>query len=408
MPFVITITVSYCFHLITYMYTTLLTCTSWTVLFYCMQPCADLWIYLRENRHHLKQKFVTDGNHIQEKELMAYLMQLIREYYLIYWNFPKLRSVHSRVPAYMMWDDHEIMDGWGSVDRQERIVKLKKKTQLREVQDDALLERIVELTFQAASAVYNEYQHSHNPGRPYRPGTDDPRTFAWDFAWSRGECYFFALDMRGGHNCEAKSDRLLGKAQHDRLQQWLDGLQAAGAKSAFVVAPVPVVHWSTITEHAQLFIPSLKDDLMDGWGHPTNHVERAKLLKALFATSDRLKIPITIVSGDVHCASCYTLKDTKNYPGARIVQVTSSSISRKPCGSVATMAYAPNGRMQERLDDGRGRVVKTSIYQKQVFAKAGVNNFVVISAKGSTIGITFYWPAKDGKGTESAKVDLAK
>lgn len=143
-------------------------------------------------------------------------------------------------------------------------------------------------------------------------------------------------------------------------------------------------------------------------GPPHQLVERAKLLKALFAASDRLKIPITIVSGDVHCASCYTLKDTENYPNARIVQVTSSSISRKPCGSVATMAYAPNGRMQERLDDGRGKIVKTSIYQKQVFAKAGVNNFVVISARGGNIDITFYWPAKDGKGTESAKVDLTK
>lgn len=373
------------------------------------QPWADLWIYLRENRHHLKQMFVANDNQIKEKELTAYLTQLIREYYLIYWNFPNLRAVHSRVPAYMMWDDHEIMDGWGSVDRRERIVKLKKKTQLREeARDDALIERMVEMTFQAASAVYSEFQHSHNPGRSYRPGTDDPRTFAWDYTWSRGECQFFALDMRGGHNCDAKCDRLLGAAQHDRLRLWLDGLEAAGAQSAFVVAPVPVVHWSTITEHAQLFIPSLKDDLMDGWGHPTNHVERAKLLKALFAASDRLKIPITIVSGDVHCASCYTLKDTENYPNARIVQVTSSSISRKPCGSVATMAYAPNGRMQERLDDGRGKIVKTSIYQKQVFAKAGVNNFVVISARGGNIDITFYWPAKDGKGTESAKVDLTK
>ena len=135
-------------------------------------------------------------------------------------------------------------------------------------------------------------------------------------------------------------------------------------------------------------------------------VERAKLLKALLTTSNKLQIPITIVSGDVHCASAYTLTDEKNYPNAKVLQVTSSSISRKPCGSLATMAYAPTGLMQERLDDGKGKVIKTSIYQKQVFAKAGVNNFVVIEAKGGALDVEFFWPSSDGCGVESAKVKL--
>ena len=164
----------------------------------------------------------------------------------------------------------QIMDGWGSVNREERIVKLKKKTHLRHVEDDDLIETMAQMTFDAASRVYNEYQHSHNPGPNLSPG-DDPKAFVWDFTFSRGDYHFFALDMRGAHNCETDANRLLGADQHRRLQAWLDGLEAAGAISAFIVAPVPVVHWSSIVEYSQLFISSLKDDLMDGWGHPSNH-----------------------------------------------------------------------------------------------------------------------------------------
>lgn len=68
---------------------------------------VDLWIFLKDYMDQVKAKFITNGK-IKEDELMKYLTQLIREYYQIYWNFPKLAEVHRRVPAYMMWDDHEV------------------------------------------------------------------------------------------------------------------------------------------------------------------------------------------------------------------------------------------------------------------------------------------------------------
>jgi len=353
----------------------------------------------------IKERYVQDGK-IKEEELLHYMIQLIREYYQIYWNFPNLADVYGRVPSYMMWDDHEIMDGWGSVNREERIIKLKSRDNLRNVSDEDILEKMAQMTFSAASKVYNEYQHSHNPGEPFQFGVDDPHTFAWDYSFDRGDYHFYVLDMRGAHDCDASADRLLGKSQHERLQSWLDKIESLNVKSAFVISPVPVVHWNSIVEYAQIAMPTLKDDLMDGWQHPTNHVERAKLFKALFTTSNRGKIPITIVSGDVHCASAYTLTD-KNYPNAKILQVTSSSISRKPVGSLGKLAFARNCLIKERLDDGKGKLVNTHIFQKQVFAKAGVNNFVKINANGNDVNLTFYWVGKDGT-AKSRKVDIGK
>ena len=80
-------------------------------------------------------------------------------------------------------------------------------------------------------------------------------------------------------------------------------------KSVFVILPILVVYWSSIVEYSQIIVPTLKDDLLDAQQYSINHTEEAKLLKALFITSNRRKIPITIISGDVYCASAYTLAD---------------------------------------------------------------------------------------------------
>ena len=63
--------------------------------------------------------------------------------------------------------------------------------------------------------------------------------------------------------------------------------------------------------------------------------------------SNRTKIPITIVSSDAHSASAYTLTDVVNYLDAKLLQVRSSPVSRKPSGLITTWAFARNRHMQE-------------------------------------------------------------
>ena len=67
----------------------------------------DLWVHMRDSMDLIKERYVQDGK-IKEEELLHYMIQLIREYYQIYWNFPNLADVYGRVPSYMMWDDHEV------------------------------------------------------------------------------------------------------------------------------------------------------------------------------------------------------------------------------------------------------------------------------------------------------------
>ena len=42
-----------------------------------------------------------------------------RDIYRGYWGFPSLQKVFASYPTYMIWDDHEIMDGWGSYTKKE-------------------------------------------------------------------------------------------------------------------------------------------------------------------------------------------------------------------------------------------------------------------------------------------------
>ncbi len=52
-----------------------------------------------------------------------------RDIYRGYWGFPALREVFSSFPTYMIWDDHEIADGWGSF----RFAEGKPRDELNEI-----------------------------------------------------------------------------------------------------------------------------------------------------------------------------------------------------------------------------------------------------------------------------------
>nr|VFJ92079.1 MAG: alkaline phosphatase D [Candidatus Kentron sp. LFY] len=353
---------------------------------------ADLWKWLKRYKNELKG--------LDDDRIKGYLVNLIRQYYRIYWNFESFAEVVGRIPTYMIWDDHEIMDGWGSRTKEERRKLL---NHVWQGDDEAFNSRIVELTWRAAAQVYYEYQHSHNPTTDAHGkdiGTLDPREATWDYAFERGGCHFYVLDVRAHHNCENPSDRLLGKAQHQRLDSWLASL--SGAKAAFIVSPVPVVHWSGLVNIADFSLTGMKDDLMDEWSHKTNHEERNLFLDAVMKVSDKHKVPITIISGDVHCASAYRLVNTKRYPDARVGQVTSSPISRKPNPSIANALVAKSGDMVtvDIGDSKKEKKRKGPVYQKRLFAKSGINNYAVFSVGRDQDGnvrimVDFYWPGED-------------
>ena len=90
-----------------------------------------------------------------------------------YLGIPEVQDVYSRCPSFLMWDDHEIRDGWGSY-----------KRDATEVYRKQMLE--------AAAAVYGDYQLAHNPYAAHGAGLADPGYYAFQY----GEIGFIVPDLR--------------------------------------------------------------------------------------------------------------------------------------------------------------------------------------------------------------------
>ena len=253
------------------------------------------------------------------------MLSYYRDIYRGYWGFPSLRKVYSRFPTYMIWDDHELGDGWGSY-----VLKPHKKKAddeldllLPQRQDKGLSRQhgftLLERMRAAAEQVYREYQHSHNPETPEAQ---------LDYVIPYPGAAVYVLDGRGQRDINRKSARILGEAQWQRFAAWLEAVDPEVTPFVFVVSAVPVLHMKPVLVNADDSVlaewASLQDDLRDAWEHELHDAERRRLLAALFTAAQR-GVRIAMLSGDVHISAAFRL--TQAETGATIYQLTSSALT---------------------------------------------------------------------------------
>ena len=276
-------------------------------------PTLDIWRYL--NRRMRKE-----GETLLPDE--ASMLSWYRDVYCGYWGFPSVQEVFDSFPTYMIWDDHELGDGWGSYYAREdgaggivhRMLPTFEEKGLTHAEGHQLAERM----FRAARRAYVEYEHSHNPH------TEEG---VFDYSFRRGGCAYYVLDGRGHRDVNRESFRILGREQFERFQDWVTELDPKEAAFLFVVSAVPVLHTRAglvnaderwLIEHA-----GLDDDLRDSWEHEIHDEERGALLEVLFGAAAR-GIRVCVLSGDVHVSAVFSLDDGE---GRRIYQLTSSAIT---------------------------------------------------------------------------------
>ena len=272
----------------------------------------DIWKYLnaRMRKH--------EGALLPDDEA---LVSWYRDIYRGYWGFDSLQRVFDSFPTYMVWDDHEIADGWGSHyfdpgSGQDGLAQMLPDYEERGLTYDEGME-LVRRMVSAAKQVYLEYQHSHNP--PTAEG-------AFDYAFRRGGSAFYVLDGRGHRDIGRDSYRILGREQFDRFAHWAAELAPDETPFAFVVSAVPVLHTRSAVVHADEYVGGLGDDLRDSWEHEMHDVERAALMDVLFAAAAR-GVKVAVLSGDVHASAVFSLSDDA---GNRVYQLTSSAITYNP------------------------------------------------------------------------------
>ena len=313
----------------------------------------DIWHYL--NRTMRKE----DGHLLPDEDAMR---SWYRDVYRGYWGFESVQRVFDGFPTYMIWDDHEIGDGWGSYyfrreDGQDGVRQMLPDLDRRGLTYDEGIE-LMQRMFRAARQIYVEYQHSHNP--PTANGT-------LDYAFWRGGCAFYVLDGRGQRDIERESYRVLGREQFDRFADWASALTPEETPFLFVTSAVPVLHTRAALVQADERLGSLGDDLRDSWEHELHKTEREALMNVLFKAAAR-GIKVSVLSGDVHVSAVFALEDDQ---GNRIYQLTSSAITYNlslPQSWILRLGAADDGETDEGY-----RFERLALYAQSSYALISVD-----------------------------------
>ena len=336
----------------------------------------------------------------------------------------------ARTPTVMMWDDHDIFDGWGSYSC--------------EMQHSPLFKRLFHHARRAFWVFQMQHAADHLPELDLREDVrvraNDPlfKKIEWSkvlksdalalplldqqpgfsFAHGVGPVQLLVADLR----TERSHEQVLGPDTWSALKAWLKQIPENGRKHPGVgcqhllfMSSVPVVHPKLTLAEAFLdnfgsdhVLDSSADDLKDHWTHDDHEGERLRLLETLFATAKAKQLRVAIVSGDVHVAAhgvAYRKDVGPQDNWAQVQQFTSTAVVHPSLVSVAERLFFhvldSVGRITQNLD------VNTSaemlIFPQSNRRVLAARNWLAIeldtgaaNASGSKLWATWRCETKDG------------
>lgn len=255
----------------------------------------------------------------------------------------------ARIPTMMMWDDHDIFDGWGSYTAEMQCSELFQVLfrsarrafwifQMQHALED--LTDLVPISRQDVSLQDPQFK----PKNWMHQRNSDPLSLAvlsdqpgFTQCYLLGPLAVVLADLR----TERSRTQIMGDRTWSALQSWLDGLPSTregerGCTHLIVLSSVPVVHPKLALAEALLetfgndhVLDSSADDLRDHWSHDDHEGERKRLIETLSRLAERKRLRTCIVSGDVHVAargSLYRQDIPPSANWAQINQFTSSAV----------------------------------------------------------------------------------
>tara|TARA_R110000850_G_scaffold200600_2_gene326700 strand:+ start:2869 stop:4299 length:1431 start_codon:yes stop_codon:yes gene_type:complete len=247
---------------------------------------------------------------------------------------PVMMEMFATCPAVMMWDDHDIMDGWGShPDRREKWPVYK------------------DGVFEVAREAFLLYQQHCGPEETPEGVMTLNRNLSNGFRM--GSAAILNLDTR----TERKPEQIMTKSNWKRIDRWLTQ-ETEGLKHLFVCLSVPAVYanleWIEELLESTPGVQSVEDDLRDHWRSRPHRSTRVKLLESLFEVA-KTGCRVTLLSGDVHVAAhgIVTLKDGGKDDGTRrhrLHQLVSSPILNSPGHAFAATELKRQGSAREDIN----------------------------------------------------------
>lgn len=252
--------------------------------------------YLRNRNKILKKKETLAGFQLgtTRNQLKDELCDFFEDLYFAAWGHEDISFSLASTPSIMMWDDHDIFDGYGSHGK--------------EVQDS----EIVECIFEVAKFYFELFQSRPSNSNVY---LDVGKThFAQHITYRNYE--FFVLDGRA----ERTEDIVCSKNQYDQLKARLSGslfqngpyTNDRNPKILCMVVSVPVAHFhytkfafsmSAILSGSD-FRTANKDDTLDQWSHDNHREEQKEFLKIMTDAAIMHDVRYAyIISGDNHSSA---------------------------------------------------------------------------------------------------------
>ncbi|MDH7943457.1 alkaline phosphatase D family protein [Pseudohongiella sp. SYSU M77423] len=244
------------------------------------------------------------------QELTDQLKKFYEQLYIDSWSDSDMSYMMASVPTVMMWDDHDIFDGWGSYPDE-----LQNSDLFRCIYPVAnrYFEIFQTRTSSNISRISNTHFSMHFSFRNYEVILLDNRTFrTMKNVMSPSQYYDLG--------------KVLDKALFSEVPEEL-----SKQRTLCFVVPVPIAHldYSHLVERLLPKVPkkefrhSMNDDAIDHWDHYNHKAEQKKLLDILFDAGEKHNAKyVCVVSGDVHTAGAATI--TKTGGKRKITQVISS------------------------------------------------------------------------------------
>lgn len=275
--------------------------------------------------------------------------QFYLETYLRSWTqSPAIRWCLASIPSLMMWDDHDIIDGWGS--------------QPYRLEESPAYQAM----FASAKKYFTLFQLRGLGHRALQQRSAAPLHFGMTLRFR--DYALLVMDNR--------SQRTLHTIMGSGKQDFVHALSALKAgwkpgQKLLVLSGVPFLyrHFSESEHNIRLSIQlDAYDDMADHWRFSTHYDEMCSLLHHLLqfqtalgsAKPQQAQTKVFIISGDVHVAASGTYRE---HAGAgEIVQLISSGIVHPPPVNYEQSAIRLASSVEQPdIDLGGGRVLSATL-----------------------------------------------
>ncbi len=246
-----------------------------------------------------KEKVKRKASKVMDQQIESFYDQLYRKR----WSKPAMSLLLASIPSVMMWDDHDIFDGWGSYPK--------------DIQECDVYQCI----FKHAKKYFELYQIRTIKNK----SLINPASTHYAFSFPFRDYHILAIDNRA----ERTLDRIMSDSQWDDISTTLNGVK--NDSELLLLSAVPVVYrdfsFSEGVFEATPWEEELTDDLKDQWRAKEHQGERAKLIMNLLENAKRRKGCSIILSGDIHLGCLGVINDRRdpNKP-IKIHQIVSSGI----------------------------------------------------------------------------------